>query len=200
MVRRVLQKLLIFVKSCGFIVTLASALLLVGCGNKETVKTIPDWQRVAVVDQHGKQLTLADLHGKVVLMHLVFTRCMMICPVQMGQLAKIQQQLLTEYDAEDFVFVSVSATPDYDTPERMGVFAERFTLDQSNWRFITGSLENINTIVSGLEAKITKPTADGQINHTSFIYVLDREGKLAAKAEGVPMDKAAIYQALRQSI
>lgn len=187
-----------FAKSALLSVILAGLLGLASCTCNDDAADAPSWQTLSVIDQQGRSLALTDLRGKVVLMHLVFTRCMMICPVQMGQLAKIQKQLLEEYSADDFVFVSVSATPDYDTPERMKIFAERFNLDQSNWHFVTGKPEYIAKIVSGLEAKVTKPTENGQVNHTSFIYLIDQQGKLSVKAEGVPMDKALIIESIHQ--
>lgn len=193
-----LLKLSIFAKSALLTVILAGLLGLASCTCSDDAVDVPSWQTLSVIDQQGQSLALTDLQGKVVLMHLVFTRCMMICPVQMGQLAKIQKQLLEEYSVDDFVFVSVSATPDYDTPERMKIFAERFNLDPSNWRFVTGKPEYIAKIVSGLEAKVTKPTENGQINHTSFIYLIDQQGKLSVKAEGVPMDKALIIESIHQ--
>lgn len=97
---------------------------------------------IALVGMDGEPTSLlGELDcDKPVMVNFVFTTCTTICPVMTGVFAQVQRQLGPE--GKDVRMVSVSIDPEYDTPERLREYANRFNAGQE-WRFLTGDLQNI---------------------------------------------------------
>lgn len=100
---------------------------------------LPD---LPVVDQDGRPLSLqAALDtDEPVMLNFIFTTCTTICPVLSATFAEVNKQLDPETDPVHMV--SIAIDPEYDTPERLRAYAERFSA-RPNWQFLTGRLEDI---------------------------------------------------------
>lgn len=72
--------------------------------------------------------------------NFIFTSCTTICPIMSATFMQAQKQLGVE--AERIRWISVSVDPEYDTPERLRAYAQRFDAGP-NWHFLTGELEQI---------------------------------------------------------
>ena len=104
---------------------------------------IPD---VVLKDQQGKSVPLQKILGdddKPVMLNFIFTTCTTICPVLSASFSQLQEALGDE--ADDVRMVSISIDPEYDTPEKLSEYAERFHAG-SNWVFYTGNLPDIVTV------------------------------------------------------
>lgn len=97
---------------------------------------------VPLVDEDGQETTLLTAldTGKPVVVNFVYTTCATICPVMSGTFAQLQTELGS--DADDLQMISVSIDPEYDTPERLRAYAQRFEAGPQ-WRFLTGKLDNV---------------------------------------------------------
>ena len=104
-----------------------------------------------VIDQNGKRLRFYSdvLKDRVVLINFIFTNCPDACPLMTQKLIQARN-LMVDAIKDDVWFVSVSIDPERDTPEAMKTFAERQGVDESRWLFLTGSKENLDTIVKRL--------------------------------------------------
>ena len=104
-----------------------------------------------VIDQNGKRLRFYSdvLKDRVVLINFIFTNCPDACPLMTQKLIQARN-LMVDAIKDDVWFVSVSIDPERDTPEAMKIFAERQGVDESRWLFLTGSKENLDTIVKRL--------------------------------------------------
>ena len=78
---------------------------------------IPD---VPLRDQNGKKVRFySDLvKDKVVLVHLFFTRCSNVCPMQSRSLMKLKNRLGARLGHDVFI-ISISKDPLNDTPEKL---------------------------------------------------------------------------------
>lgn len=136
-----------------------------------------------LVDQNGKTVTQADFAGKLMLVYFGFTFCPDICPTElliMGQAV----DLLGD-KAGEVVPVFITVDPKRDTPDKMKDYVDAF-----HARFVG---------LSGSEAQVTAaakayrvfyryaPAKDGaelgddyRVDHTSYIYLMDREGNYVA--------------------
>lgn len=97
---------------------------------------------VALTTMSGEPTTLAaELDdARPVMVNFIFTTCTTICPVMSGTFAKVQDELGTE--AANMRMVSFSIDPEYDTPERLRVYAKQFGAGPQ-WQFLTGDLDNL---------------------------------------------------------
>jgi protein SCO1/2 len=107
-------------------------------------RTLENYQvpEVALINQDGKQVKLQELllSDKPVFLDFIFTTCTTICPVLSVGFSNFQKELGSRSDSVKLV--SVSIDPDYDNPELMKDYLERYGAGPG-WDFLTGKKEDI---------------------------------------------------------
>jgi protein SCO1/2 len=133
----------------------------------------------ALTTQDDKSLKLADLKDKVLLVSFVFTTCNGSCPATTHRLGQVQQELKTRgLLKEDRVrLLSITLDPARDTPEALQRYAKLYDADTTTWSFLTGPVEDVNKTISAWGMWV-KPTAGGQLDHPSRIFLVDRRGRV----------------------
>jgi protein SCO1/2 len=125
----------------------------------------------------GGELKLSRYRGKVVLLSFGYTFCTAACPVTLAALAQAHRTLGAR--AGDLQVVYVTVDPERDDAERMHKFLAAF--DPS---FIggTGTAAQLAAVRQNYGISAAKiPTADGyMMSHTSYVYLIDRNGYLCA--------------------
>lgn len=137
----------------------------------------------SLIDQDGRPINLLALRGKVVFVNFIYTRCLDVCPVVTRQLRELQEKLATRME-RDVLFVSISVDPKHDTPKMLKQFANNHGVDFSSWLMLTGSKEEIDKVRRGFDLsaeKIEKQSDSLNIQHSTAIYVVDRNGTIAEK-------------------
>jgi cytochrome oxidase Cu insertion factor (SCO1/SenC/PrrC family) len=104
-----------------------------------------------VVDQSGRsQRFFSDLlAGRTVLINYIFTRCTDACPLITHKLNQVRERLGGKLPGE-VRFISISVDPGHDTAARLGEFAARNRAIDPEWRFVSGSVEDIRLVLSRL--------------------------------------------------
>ncbi len=138
---------------------------------------------VRLTDQDGQPFDLDGHRGRAVLLDFIFTRCPGPCPILTGRMADVQKALPAEVRARTH-FVSISLDPERDTPEALRRYAEKRHLDLADWSFLTGPPELVETVVREYGVG-TLRQPDGNIEHTLALFLLDPEGRIAARYLGL---------------
>ncbi len=121
-----------------------------------------------LTERSGAAVSLEDLKGRVWVANYIFTRCMGPCPF-MSMRAK---ELLA--GSPGLTVVSFSSDPEYDSPEVLSRYAERYQADPERWLFLTGPKEEIGRTASGFKfAAIDKPDL-----HSTRFFLVDREARV----------------------
>ena len=139
----------------------------------EPARAAPDF---TLQGSDGKPLTLSHYHGKVVLLGFGFTSCVAVCPVTLGTLAAARKALGDR--AGDLQVVYVTVDPERDDAAQMKKYLAKF--DAS---FVGGSGSEAQLAAVRKDYGIAAEKAagpDGSYNHSSFVYLIDREGRLRA--------------------
>lgn len=126
----------------------------------------------------GAPLQLSRYRGKVVLMAFGYSSCAAVCPITLGVLAQARKQLGAAAVQVQVIYITVD--PDRDDAARMHAFLAAF--DPS---FIggTGTAPQLAAVRTdyGVSVSGKIPAPGGYaLNHSSFIYLVDRSGKLRA--------------------
>jgi protein SCO1/2 len=125
----------------------------------------------------GAELTLERYRGKVVILYFGFTSCPNVCPTTLGVLAKARKQLGAAADGVQVVYVTVD--PERDDAERLRGYLANF-----DPTFVggTGSAEQLAAVRDeyGIAATRTTLGAGYGYSHSSYTYLVDREGRLRA--------------------
>ena len=125
----------------------------------------------------GSELTLARYRGKVVLMSFGFTNCAAVCPITLATLAQARGALGAAADDVQVVFVTVD--PERDAAPRLKTYLAAF---DNSFVGATGAPEALAAMRKNYGVVARKvPMADGYaMDHTSSVFLVDREGKLRA--------------------
>jgi protein SCO1/2 len=131
-----------------------------------------------LIDHNGKIFDSQSLAHRPTLVYFGFTFCPDICPTALNNIAKVIQ-VMTKYNiALNAVFITVD--PQRDDAATLGQYLRFF--DQGIIG-LTGSSEQIMDVAKIFGAYYAKDQVkdekDYMVNHSSFIYVLDRNGVLA---------------------
>jgi protein SCO1/2 len=137
----------------------------------------------------GKTVRLRDYRGKIVVLEFGFTFCQHVCPVTLGNLRQVFAKLGPAASDVQVVFVTVD--PKRDSPERLAQFLGAL---HPSFVGVTGTAEELRIVRDAYgimaEEAVSKNAELGyEVNHSSFIYLVDRAGRLRVLIPfGKPVD------------
>lgn len=160
--------------------SLAILMLLVGAGEPASrLAVIQKAADFALVNQDGKASRLGDYKDKVLLVSFVFTTCSGSCPATTHRMQRIQETLAAagHLKKNAVQLLSISLDPARDTPEVLRAYMKLYDADASSWSFLTGAKEQVGKVLAdwGMWAR---PAANGQLDHPSRIFLIDRRGQV----------------------
>lgn len=125
----------------------------------------------------GTELKLSRYRGKVVILGFGFSSCPDVCPTTLSTLAQARKQLGAEADEVQVVYITVD--PERDDAERLGKYLAAF-----DPTFVggTGSAEQLAAVRHEYGIAATRKTLGSSyaFAHSSYTYLIDREGSLRA--------------------
>src|SRR3546814_4058987 len=71
-------------------------------------------------DPDGNPLGLADLRGKIVVLHFIYAGCPDVCPLHADLIGRVQEMVIQTPMRDQVPFVTVTTGPDRDTAEEIG--------------------------------------------------------------------------------
>ncbi|MGK0252761.1 MAG: protein SCO1/2 [Mariniflexile sp.] len=133
-------------------------------------------------DQNGKIITNKDYEGKVFVVEFFFTTCPTICPRMNANLIKIQN---TFEEFKNFGVASFTINPDYDTPEILKVYAEKYGVISANWHLMTGDKEAIYKLSNEGFNLYTAEESEvaGGFEHSGNFALIDKNGFIRSRKD-----------------
>jgi protein SCO1/2 len=128
---------------------------------------------------NGKPVRLGAYRGKVVLLGFGYTHCQAVCPVTLSTLRQAKKLLGAQAAALQVVYVTVDpARDDAATLQRwLAAFDPTFLGG-------TGTPAQLAAVRKAYgvsaEAVMGRMGPDGSMEHSSFVYLIDRDGRLRA--------------------
>jgi protein SCO1/2 len=158
---------------------LAAALMTADASPTSRLAVIRDAPEFNLTTQNGKKLASRDLKGKVLLVSFVFTTCNGTCPATTHRMGQVQEALQKKGldKAGRVQLLSITLDPKRDTPEVLRDYMKLYDVDPANWTFLTGPPDKVAKTIAawGMWAK---PAANGQLDHPSRIFLVDRKGRI----------------------
>jgi len=130
----------------------------------------------SLVDQHGNPADQTVFEGQWDLVFFGFTHCPDICPTTLQVLSTAKTALEERGQSPLPRIVLVSVDPERDTPEIMGKYVDYFGDGNLG---ITGTLEEITKLTTGMGIYFEKQSADGDdyvVDHSAAVLVIDPDG------------------------
>lgn len=142
-------------------------------------------------DHRGDTFTLNKFKGAPVIVVMFYGNCTEVCPI----LIRDTWRLYSEVDEAlrpAVHILAVTFDTENDTPQILKEYAEYEQLDIEGWHFVTSKDSNIRSLAMMLGVQYSRKS-DGHYSHSNLVSVLDEEGKIADRVEGLnqPMDEAA---------
>ncbi len=106
-----------------------------------------------LVDHDGNSVRFFDdlLRDRLVLMHVLFTRCTGVCPPIIQNIKKASALLEDRLGAE-VVVVSLTVDPEFDTVERMKAYHDAAQLPADGWLILGGEKNDVKTVLTKINA------------------------------------------------
>jgi cytochrome oxidase Cu insertion factor (SCO1/SenC/PrrC family) len=129
-----------------------------------------------LTDQTGHTRTERDFRGKLMLVYFGFTYCPDICPTDLQAIGLALDKLGSDAERVQPLFITVD--PGRDTADHLAQYVPMF---HSRLIGLTGSAEAIRKAADAYKvyyAKVPlgKAADDYTVDHTAFIYLMDRDG------------------------
>ncbi len=141
--------------------------------------TVPDF---LLMDRSGRQVTLAELKGKIWIANFIYTSCPDTCPIQSAQVKELQAEFMNE---KDLRLISITVDPERDTRKVLTEYANRFGADSERWLFLTGGKEAIYRLAQeGFRlgaAEIphdNRPASGATHTHSPRFVIVDRASQI----------------------
>jgi protein SCO1/2 len=140
----------------------------------DPARDAPDF---SVHGSDGTPLTLGRYRGKVVVLAFGYTNCPYVCPVTLGVLAQAQRNLGARGSMVQVIYLTVD--PERDSAQRLKQYLASF-----DPTFVggTGTAPQMAAVRKsyGVTAEKVGTGKDYAVTHSSFVYLITRDGKLRA--------------------
>lgn len=138
------------------------------------------------VNQDGKQITEANVSGKVYVAEYFFTTCPNICPMMNNNMKGIYEKFKEE---DGFLILSHTCNPDTDSVPVMKRYADSLGVDTKKWWFLTGRKDSLYSTArySYLidDPKNSLQKIEDQFMHTQFFSLVDKSGRVRKVYDGL---------------
>lgn len=130
-----------------------------------------------LTDQNGKERSLEDFRGKVVVVFFGYTMCPDVCPTTLAELAQVKKLLGSDGDRLQVLFITVD--PERDTPQLLKAYMANFDPSFLALRCPPEQLAALARNFKIFYKKVDGKTPDSYtMDHSAGCYVYDPQGRL----------------------
>ncbi|MCU0677953.1 MAG: SCO family protein [Myxococcota bacterium] len=136
-------------------------------------------------DPEDQEVSFRDFRGHPTLVAMFYGSCTTVCPLILHDLARIDEAV-----ASDRLRVAVATfDPERDTAERLRALRTERGMDAARWKLLRGDEDGTRDLAMSLGIQYRK-LPDGEFAHSALIVLLDGEGHVVERHEGLgrPLD------------
>jgi cytochrome oxidase Cu insertion factor (SCO1/SenC/PrrC family) len=138
-----------------------------------------------LTDQHGRQVSLSSLHGKVILLTFLDPVCVTDCPLIAQEFRQAGQMLGT--DASRVELVAVDVNPLYNELAYTQAFDRQEGLASvPDWLYLTGSPALLRQIYGHYGVSSETEPGGAMLGHSDIAFVIDPSGYLREELDFDP--------------
>jgi cytochrome oxidase Cu insertion factor (SCO1/SenC/PrrC family) len=156
---------------------------------------LPD---LTLIDQNGKNVSLASLKGKPVLFDFIYTTCPGPCLTLTSRMRVVANQLGTQLGSKVW-FVSVTVDPEHDGPAQLRDYAKAQGVDKNGWLFLTGPPADVERLMAQFNL-LRQREADGSVDHVLEFFLVGPDGRQLYQYLGTRADPTAIARDVEQAV
>lgn len=147
--------------------------------NQDNERHLPDLGGpFTLTDQFNKKRTNTEFRGKYMLVYFGYTFCPDVCPLGLRNISSALD--LLERDLDQVVPIFITIDPERDQPEALRSYASTI---HSSFVMLTGPQKELDPVLKAYNVYAVKAKPDGTMadylmDHSSLVYLMDRNGKL----------------------
>lgn len=149
-------------------------------------------------DRSNRQINLIDLMDKPLIISLIYTGCIDVCPMISEHLADAIEVAKDAVGEDAFRVVSIGFDAQNDTPERMRMYAAERGLNVRGWNFLSANADTIDQLSRDLGFTFN-PSPQGY-DHMTQTSVIDTDGRVYRHIYGADFDAPLIVEPLKQLV
>jgi protein SCO1/2 len=150
----------------------------------------------ALTDQDGHPFDPASLRGQPALVSMFYTSCEMVCPMIFETIHQTVKAVPAA-ERDRLKVLMVSFDPARDTVPVLKQTAQAHSCD-ARWTLARGDDATARRFAALLGVQYRR-LASGEFNHSSTIFLLDADGRIAARSGKLGAVDPALVQAIHQA-
>jgi protein SCO1/2 len=177
---------------------LPRAALAEGSLNAATVPTHIDYLPATdLVDQAGKNFSLATIKGKPVLVGFIHTSCGGVCQMMTAKMKSVAQDLKPSF-ASKLTLVSLTTDPHEDGPAQLASYAKAQNAQGRGWVFLTGKPADVQRVLKlyGVAAD----TSEDSMTHVFELRLIGPDGHELHRYTGSDIKAATIATDVKSAL
>jgi protein SCO1/2 len=147
--------------------------------------------------QDNEDVVFSSLRGDVRVLAMFFSHCEYACPIIVGDIKKIEMGL-SDAERKKLKVTLVSFDVERDTPEVLKAYAKRMSL-ADRWSLLHGSNDSVRDLAAVLGIRFRKDKKEG-FAHSNVIFLLNEDGEIIHRQDGLAADPAAMVAAVKKSL
>ena len=133
-------------------------------------------------DSSGREVRLAQLRGRPLVVNFVYTGCFQICPAATKFLAQSVGEAERVLGPGKFGVATIGFNLPFDTPQAMKQFARKQGIDASTWLFLTPEAETLPRLLAEFGFTYEQTTAG--FDHVLQASIVDADGRIYRQLYG----------------
>ncbi len=139
------------------------------------------------LDSENRQVRLADLRGRPLVVNFVYTGCIQVCPAATQFLARAVKDAERSLGPGTFRVATIGFNVPFDSPPAMKAFAAKFGLAaERDWLFLTPQAAERDALLADFGFR-AEPTAAG-FDHLLQVSIVDAQGRIYRQVYGDEFD------------
>jgi len=149
-------------------------------------------------DRQGRPVNLSAYRGKPLLISMIFTSCHHVCPAITRHLATAVDAAREAMGEDSFQVLTIGFDTPVDTPDAMRVFANKQSIDDPNWEFLSGSADEVARLVDNI-GFVYYPSPRG-FDHINQVTVIDRDGVVYRQVYGAAFELPWLVEPIKELV
>ena len=179
-------------------IMLGCLVLTAACRAADTKREAAALPNVQLIDDHGTQVRLGSLNGKLVLLDFIHIGCPGVCASMTNKFGQVADGLGSDLGSK-VVLLTITNDPEHDGPQQLLQLAQSSQADLKGWLFATGDPKDVDRVIKAFGLK-NDLLPDGSHNHITRVFLLGPDGRKQREYQGLLMDSHAVLAEIKSAI
>lgn len=161
---------------------------LVSAGSLHDLKS--EW-----LDQNGEKFQLSGFRGSKVIIGMIYTSCPHACPMTISKVKEIERAIKKHVN---YKVILASFDVKNDKPENLKKQVESRKLDQKVWKLLSAKTDEQARELALVLGISYKELEDGGFSHSNAITLLNENGEVVSRLEGLNSDATDFLKVMNE--